>query len=194
MIFGYAYGKKPNYKLDPSKIVNLVMFVLNSKDPQSFRIESIAAAGPAGEKPPIDPNSIRVTPTNGFLLGGDAKIDAEKQISSKGAQVSLENETLKAVFPVSKSSQSLTLKPTVGRWNLRDYLEVRVKVRNDGPNPIMPRVRLESNGGPSDWAKTALTLDAGQEAELVIPFAGNAPINLAQKIKNPASPATQFPA
>ena len=45
----------------------------------------------------------------------------------------------------------------------------------------MPRVRLESNGGPSDWAKTALTLDAGQEAELVIPFAGNAPINLAQK-------------
>ena len=103
------------------------MFVATRKPAMvSYRIH--CSAGPGGKKPPIALHSIRVTPTNGFLLGGDAKIDAEKQISSKGAQVSLENETLKAVFPVSKSSQSLTLKPTVGRWNLRDYLEVRVKV------------------------------------------------------------------
>jgi len=58
----------------------------------------------------------------------------------------------------------------MGRWDLRDCLEVRVKVRNDGQAALTPRIRLESDGGPSDWAGTAAPLAPGAAAEIVVPF------------------------
>lgn len=182
VIFGYAYDFKKNFALNPEKIVNMVLFVGKSKEDQSFRLESLTAAGPAGETPPIDPNSIRTKPVNGFLLGGAAKVDAEKQIAAKDAQTALDAKGLRATFAVKKKDpQSVTLKPAIGRWDLRDAMEVRVKVRNDGATAATPKVRLESNSGASVWASTETPLAPGAGAELVIPFDAGQPLNIALK-------------
>jgi beta-glucanase (GH16 family) len=182
-IFGRSYGYKPGYNLNPAAVSNMMVFAGKSDDVQMYRIESITAAGPAGEKPPVDPNTIRVKPQNGFLLGSGVSVNAAKQISSQDAQVSLSgagNAQLKVVFPAANGEQSITFKPMVGRWDLRDYLELRVNVRNNGEAPISPRVRVDSNGGASEWSSAA-PLAPGAQREIVASFINTAPINLSQK-------------
>ena len=49
-IFGYAYGVR-DFPLDPAAVTKIVVFVERLSEPQSFRIESVWAGGPAGEKP-----------------------------------------------------------------------------------------------------------------------------------------------
>lgn len=182
-IFGYAYGKKPSYALKSSAVSNVLFFALKSKDPQSFRIESVTAAGPAGETPPIDPDSIRLKPENGLLLGGVA-LDATKQMTANNAQATLigEPQMLRVTFAAKQNEQSIELKPAIGRWDLRDATQVRFKVRNEGQTPVTPRVRVESNGGPSDWVSSG-ALAPGAESELIVPFTGSAPLNLSDKDK-----------
>lgn len=183
-IFGHSYGFKTGYALQPAAVVNMMLFAGKSKEVQSFRIESVVAGGVAGEKPPVNPNSVRVKPRNGLLLGAGVTIEAATQIVSKGAPASLvgtgDAQKLRVVFPPAKAGSSMSLKPVVGRWDLRDFLEVRVKVRNDGQTPVTPRVRLDTNGGPSDWASSA-PLAPGLEAEIAVSFAGATTANLGQK-------------
>lgn len=184
IIFGYSYGQKPSYALKPDAIVNLLLFAGKSEEVQSFRIESITAAGPAGEKPPVDPNSVRVKPVNGFLMGGGAVVDAATQLVSKNAQASLQGagnqQGVRIALPAGKNEQSVSLKPAIGRWDLRDYLEVRVTLRHEGQSSVAPRVRVESNGGPSDWI-TSPPLAPGIETEVVVPFASATTANLSVK-------------
>lgn len=182
VIFGYGYGLKKSFALNPAKIVNLVLFAGKSKEAQSFRLESLIADGLAGEKPPVNPASIRVKPTDGFLFGGAATFDAEKQISAKDAQVAFDKAGLRATFPIKqKDPQSVVIKPVIGRWDLREFMQLRVKLRNDGTTPIMPRVRVESNGGAGVWAKPETPLAPGASAELVVPFDTGQPLDLAAK-------------
>jgi hypothetical protein len=68
-IFGHSYGYKPGYKLNPAAVSNMMVFAGKSDEVQMFRIESITAAGPAGEKPPVDSNSLRTKPQNGVSAG-----------------------------------------------------------------------------------------------------------------------------
>ena len=51
VIFGYSYGHQPGFALDSKSVVGVMLFSHNIKDAKSFRVESIEAAGPAGEKP-----------------------------------------------------------------------------------------------------------------------------------------------
>jgi beta-glucanase (GH16 family) len=170
VIFGFAYGHHPNYALKSSAVVNMLMFASKSDAAQSFRIVSIVAGGPAGEKPPVDPNSIRIQPPGGLILGGDTPIDAAKQIEAHGAHASMLGHGLSVDFPPAAGEESAQFKPPVGRWDLRDDLEVRVKVHNAGQTPVTPRARVESNGGPSDWASSTAPLAPGEDAEIAIPF------------------------
>ncbi|MDQ2688081.1 MAG: hypothetical protein M3Y28_09470, partial [Armatimonadota bacterium] len=119
--FGYSYGKKPGYALKPGAVVNILLFVGKSDAVQSFRIESLTADGPAGEKPPVEPQDIRVKPTSGVLTG-ETTVTPTEQI----------------------------IKPALGRWDLRAYLGVRVRVRNTGQTTVTPRAQINSNGGASD--------------------------------------------
>ncbi|MDQ2687712.1 MAG: glycoside hydrolase family 16 protein, partial [Armatimonadota bacterium] len=151
-IFGYSYGKKPGYALKPGAVVNLLLFTGKSDAVQSFRIESLTADGPAGEKPPVAPQDVRVKPANGVLTG----------------------ET--TVTPTEQ-----TVKPTVGRWDLRAYLGVRVRVRNTGQTTVTPRAQINSNGGASDWVSSAAPLAPGATTEIWVPFAGLTPADLPQK-------------
>jgi beta-glucanase (GH16 family) len=179
VIFGYAYGRKPSYALKPGAVTNILLFTTKTNEQLSFRVESLVAAGPAGEKPPVDPNTVRVKPKDGVILGAGVSVDAAKQIEAKGTQASLvktdDRPVLRVVFPAAKGEQWAALKPEIGRWNLCDACEVRVKVKNDGQTPVTPSIQVLSNGGPTDAVAAAAPLAPGAEAEIVVPFAAAVP-------------------
>ncbi|HEY8967040.1 MAG TPA: glycoside hydrolase family 16 protein [Candidatus Methylacidiphilales bacterium] len=178
VIFGYGFGKKPGYPLKPEAVSRVLLFVGKGAGVQSFRIEALEAGGPAGEKPPepvepaAPPKPPQIKPPGGAILGGGAAFDAAKQaVAQNGATAEAAPEGVKAAFPPSKPEAKVVLKPEAGTWDLRDAVEVRVKVRNAGPQPATPKVYLGSKSGPTRTVSTAAPLAPGEEAELVIPFA-----------------------
>ncbi len=183
VLFGYAYGYKRAYALKPASVVNLVLFTGKSEGVQSFRLLSVVAAGPAGEKPPVAPEAVRTIPERGLLLGAGARPLVAGQVAAlQGAQPTLtateSGQSLQIVFPASGAASSVSVRPTVGRWDLRDFLEVSVRVRNTGQTPTTPKVRLESDGGASEWVSSAKPLAAGETGVILVPFAGSEALTL----------------
>jgi beta-glucanase (GH16 family) len=174
VIFGYSFGYKPGFPLKPSAIVNLLLFAGKSDEVQSFRLESLIAAGPAGEKPPVAPDDVRLAPANGVLLGAGVKPAAVRFVA-QGAQVTPIDASgrheCQILFPASSQDASASVRPAIGRWDLRDFLAVRVAVGNAGKAPITPRARLESNGGVSEWTTANRPLAPGESVVLTVPFA-----------------------
>ena len=171
VIFGHLFGYKPGYPLKPSSVTKMLLFAGKSKDaPQSFFIQSLIAAGPAGEKPPVDPHSVRIVPPAGVLLSAKAGVEMRSEIRDLTAAWSgpKTNGTLRLALPPGKTEGRATLKPPLGRWNLRAGTEVRASLRNDGKLPLTATVSLESNGGPTD-ALTA-SLAPGVSEAVVVPF------------------------
>lgn len=175
VIFGHQYGHKVGYALNPKEVVNLLLFTGKVEATTSFLVESLVAGGPAGERPPVDPATIRTKPKDGVLLGPGVKVDAQTQIEAHGTQASLVTgadgaQSLAVVFPAAKGEQSVALKSPAGRWDLREATEVRVRVKNEGPEPVTPSVQVTSNGGSTDVATVAAPLAANDEQELVASF------------------------
>ena len=194
VIFGYAYGKKPSYALKPEAVQDVLLFTGKSKEAQTFRIESIHAAGPAGEKPPFDPNTVHVKPVEGMMFGKGITVltdtpqmlpqndeQAQEQFSKtvqvaakEGTTAAAEGEGVKVTIPKGLGG-SITLKPAVGRWDLRQALEVRVKLKNTSEAPITPAVTLSSNKGPGEKATAAAAIAPGQSGEVVASFIPSVP-------------------
>lgn len=169
--FGYSWGKK-GYALDPAKVSQVLVFLGNPKETQSFRIESITTGGEPGEAPPVPADQVRMVPKGGVILGAGATPLESKQIEAKGVEAALGGEpTAQSVriTAAAGAAGSATVKPLVGRWDLRECLEVRVKLRNDGQAPVRAKVKLDSAGGASD--AVAGEIAPGASSELVIPFA-----------------------
>ena len=174
VIFGHQYGHKPGYALKPKEVVGILLFTGKVAAATSFRVESLVAGGPAGEKPPVDPASIRIKPKNGALL--DPKVQIEAKGGVKSALVSTGNGAtmLRVEFPAAKDEQAVAVKPPVGRWDLTDATEVRVKLKNEGTTPVTPSIQVASNGGTTDRV-TGAPVAAGANAEIVVPFAPAVP-------------------
>ena len=172
VIFGHQYGHQPGYALKPKEIVGILLFSEKADSAKSFRIESLVAGGPAGEKPPVDPASVRIKPAGGTLLGPGVRIDAAKQIEAQGVEAYLRagGESLEIVFPAAAGQQWLALKPPLGRWDLTLATEVRVKLKNIGAAPLRPSVQLASNSGPTGLATADAPLAPGARQELVVSF------------------------
>ena len=175
--FGYNYGQK-SHALATSALSELLIVAPPATDaPETFRIELIQAASSAGEGPPIDPNSIRITPPNGVLIGPGAKaLDASKNLVNKGgSSASLSDnsgtQSLKLTFPPGAGPHLAGIKPEDGRWALTDGLEIRAKVRNEGSTPVTPTLHVDSNGGPIE-ATAETPLAPGAETELVAFYQG----------------------
>jgi beta-glucanase (GH16 family) len=178
--FGYSWGK-PGYKLNASAIKSLKLFTGTVKDEVKFRIENIEAAGTPGEAPPVAAESIRIKPdASGVLLGpGNAKVEASGREEAGSA---VEGDAVAATFAAGKKNQSVSIKPSKGRWDLREFLEVRVTVKNAGAAPATPRVRVETNNnGASKWALADTPLAPGAERELVVPFITDEPVVMSTK-------------
>ena len=174
-IFGFSYGGKPGFPLRSSAVVNLLLFAAKSDVVQRFRLESLVAGGPAGETPPIAPDAVRTKPVGGDLLSPTAKITAESSTTTIGSF----SGAVRLVCQPSGGDLAAAFRPAMGRWDLRDYLEVRVRVRNNGGTPIRPRVRLATNGGTSDWVE-GLPLAPGAVRVIRVPFAGTTVADLSK--------------
>jgi len=171
VIFGFSYGHNPGYALKQGAVTNIAMFTGKSAVAQSFRIESLTAGGAAGEKPPVDPRSVRVKPQDGVILGPGVTIDPAKQIEATGgAQAAMAGGGLQITLPASGAEQSVSLKPAAGRWDLRDAIEVRAKLRNTGKTPVTLSAQVGSNGGPTDLIAAQSPLMPGTGQEIVVPF------------------------
>ena len=175
VIFGYGYNKKPSYALNPAEVQRLLLFTTTSKVARSFRIESIHAGGPAGEKPPFDPSTARIKPEKGVLFDGAMKIEAEKQLATTdGAKASVAGGRIEVSMPQSKNS-TVTLAPAMGRWDLRQFLEVRVKIKNTGEVAITPKVLLKSNKGSGERFSATAPIAPGASGEVVASFIPTTP-------------------
>ncbi|MDF3056323.1 MAG: glycoside hydrolase family 16 [Rariglobus sp.] len=178
VIFGYTYGFKPGFQLNPGAITRLLFFSAGKKTTaRAFRIEDLQASGSAGEKPPVDPSTARVKPAGGVLLGKGVKIDAAKQVVAKGeAKADLTADgNLQIAFTGGPKSESVVLKPAIGSWQLTDAFQVQIKLKNTGKTPVTPSARLESKGGSSDTITVSSPIPPGGETEITIPFAAVVP-------------------
>ena len=174
VIFGHQYGHKPGYALDPKAVVGILLFTGKASAATSFRVESLVAGGPAGEKPPVNPASIRIKPKNGALLDARVRIGVRGGAKPRLLATQAGGSTLRIDLPAGKGEQSVTLKPPVGRWDLTEATEVRVRIASRGAAGVTPSVQVASNGGPTDRV-TAAALAVGTSVEIVVPFAPAVP-------------------
>lgn len=174
-IFGYAFGQKPGFRLKPEAVSGVLVFASKSSAAQSFRIDSLEAAGPRGETPAADPATIRLKPQEGYLLGEKVKVTAAQIVANGGGEalVSDAGDSLKIVF--SKKEQFVRIKPPQGRWDLRDAHQIRVKVRNVGKIAGSPSIRADSDAGSTDQATTEQPLVPGASGDIVVSFIPKAP-------------------
>lgn len=178
VVFGYSYGSKPGFQLNPGSVIQLLFFASGKKDTaRSFRIEDIQASGSSGEKPPIDPGTVRIKPENGVIFGGKVKIDAAKQLVAKGgAKAALTPAGgIQIEFTGAAKNESVTLRPDIGSWQLTDFFQVQVTLKNTGGSPVTPSLRLESKGGTGDTISPSAPIAPGAEAQITIPFAALVP-------------------
>lgn len=173
---GYAFGK-PGFALNAAKITQMLLFVNKSDQEQSFRLESLTAGGVAGEKPPVNPNDVRTRPAGGALLGAGAAADSFLRVAveagAKGELVTTDGaQTLRLTLLAGAAQAVAQIKPAVGLWDLRNWLQVVVRIRNEGQAPLTPRARLDSLGRPGEWVAAPQPLAPGAARDLVLPFAG----------------------
>lgn len=179
VIFGYSYGMQKGYKLDAAAVTRVMLFAGKSDAEQSFRIESLEVGGPAGEKPPVDPASVRIKPKDGVILGSGAAF-AARQMETKGLQCAISGGGLAVSFPATNDEQWVRLRPEMGSWDLREASQVRVKVKNTGRVPVTPWVRVTSRG---DWEGASAPTDGaapsaiapGASQEIIAAFAAKVP-------------------
>jgi beta-glucanase (GH16 family) len=172
VIFGYTFGHKPGYRLKPAAVTKLLLFAGKSKDaPQAFRVESLAAAGPAGEKPPVDPQSIRIVPPNGVLLSAAEGVEMRAETRDLSAAWSgpKTNGTLRLALAAGKASGRASLKPPAGRWNLRAGTAFEAELLNSGAAALTAEISLANDGSAAGAASVALA--PGERRRLAIPFA-----------------------
>ena len=182
VIFGYQYGMKKGFPLDPGKVKQLLVFTTKTKQERSFRIEAVTAGGPPGEKPPVAPQDVRIKPVKGYLLGGsDIDIQPDKQIETPHggtAEVVAHRgqQRIELSLPSDKSKHVLKVTPPIGRWDLTEACEVRVTMTNTGETALTPGVRVSSGKRHATGTTyAAAPVQPGESSELVRLFEADTP-------------------
>ena len=165
VVFGYQYGYEAGAPINPSTIRELYIFLWDTADPHSFRIEELKAAGVPGEKPDIDPNTFSQKPKNGVILGTGALFDAARQVKAHGAQVVAGPDNALAVSFAGGQEESITIRPAIGMWDLTEANQIRIKIKNTGQGAVTPGIAI-------DTARTVARepLASGAETELAVSF------------------------
>jgi len=176
-IFGYSYGHKPAHPLKAGAVTRVLIFTGKSATEQTFRIETLEAAGPAGEKPPVNPASVRTKPKEGQILGSQAPLEAKQLVARNGAEAALgtDGKSVAITFPAATKDPSVSIVPVIGQWDLRDAIQVRVKLQNSGTAPVTPRLKIGSKGGATDVVAAAAPIAPGATAEIAANFAASVP-------------------
>jgi beta-glucanase (GH16 family) len=172
--FGYN-GTSRGYALLTDSVIRLKLFTGKAPQDFSYRIESIQASGPSDELPPgikriVKPKHPQLFPV---VEGDHWKMDAVTVKTATG-KVTPEDNTIQLTFPGSKPG-SILVCPGDKEWNLNNYLQISLKVKNTGATPFKPTFRVESEVGATDEISTDHALAVGEEAKVTIPFAPSKP-------------------
>lgn len=171
VVFGFGYGHRPSYPLNTAEITGVLLFTGKSDKARAVRIDALIAGGEAGERPAIKPEDRRITPEDGYMLGGGAALDLDTQVEAYvDAKVSVEDQKLKITLPGEREKASVLIKPAVGKWMLGQWLEVHVKIRNAGEAAIRPHAKLQTHGGAGEPLGEVAAIEPGATGEVVIPF------------------------
>ena len=146
VIFGYQYGFQRGFRLDPSKVVRVKLFLLGkSGEARSFKVENLVANGPAKEKPMGDPNKAAISPEGGNLLPRKAG-ETTAVRGDKGAAAEFTAKGALAVTLGDKPGAAVFVHPEKGFWNLGSWLCVKAQIRNTGTTPLRPVLRIANTG------------------------------------------------
>ncbi len=171
VLFGHHYGYNPGFKLDPSAVTQVALYFEHPEETRSYRIESIVAGGQPGEKPQIKPEQVRIVPNAGVILGKGTDISQTLALSATGGRAEAVNGAVQLTLNVGAGERRAAVRPALGRWNLRDHLQVQVTLTNVGQTPVTPSVRLESDKGASDTVAADAPMAPGASATITVPFA-----------------------
>lgn len=165
------YLSKPvnGYRADR---INQILFFTGKADgaARTFRVDAIVTGGAPGDAA-NNPADVRVVPEGGIVYAEGKAVETSQLAGKNNGGMSFQDGTLRAAIPATAGKDGVALfRPPAGAWNLRDYLEVRVTVENDGHDAVTPSVRLDSPFGPSDTIAASAPLDPGAKAEIVVPF------------------------
>ena len=174
VIFGFEYGfKTAKHKLDPSHISQVLFYLHGKPDRElTFTIEDLMANGPAGETPPVDPNSVVVViPENGNIFGAGAKFDVAKQFASRNASAKMSADGKKLALEFTGKDAYAQLKPEMGVWSLIEGNAVAVKLKNIGKTAVSPAFQIGSrNSRKTDSASAEKPIAPGASATIIASF------------------------
>lgn len=167
VFFGYSWGNEA-YKLDPSKIIKLLLYIDQPKQEARFRLDTLRPAGKTGELPPGFQKKIR--PIDGVLLNlGKIQIephDAKAVVTSGAVQITFPADS-KNKWPgvLFKPPESVT-------WNLSDFSQVEFAVSNPGAKPVRVFCRVDNAwaNGTRNCTVADATLAPGAKQTITVPF------------------------
>jgi beta-glucanase (GH16 family) len=162
VVFGYQYGYEGDSPIHLKNITEIFIFCWGTSDPHDFRLEGLAAAGSPGEKPEIDPASIRYRPPAGVVFGKGASFNAAKQIGTEGSRATVSAEGRLEINGEGKT----TINPPSGQWDFAAGDELRLHVLNRGKSTVSPTIVI----GPIA-AKVQQPIAPGAEADINVSFA-----------------------
>jgi beta-glucanase (GH16 family) len=170
--FGYSWGK-PAYPLDAAKITQIMVFSGKVKNDEGIkvRIEELYAAGKPGEQPPVKPENVRIFPNEqGVILGKGVKVSDGQFFTRDLTVKTLGDGSL--VVDITKSGQDakLGIKPPVGMWNLKHYLQLNVTIKNTGKSAITPKIQMASKRGNTQWVTASTAIAPGASSNVIVPF------------------------
>ncbi len=171
--FGYSYGGKPSYKLDSSKITQIMVFTGKVKNDAGMkvRIDAIEPGGQPGEKPPVKPENVRIFPNeNGVILGKGVKVN-DGNFFTRDVTVKVNGDG-SLVIDVTKTGKDakVGIKPPIGLWNLKHYLQLNVAIKNTGKSPITPKIQMVSKRGNTQWVTADAAIAPGSSSNVLVPF------------------------
>ena len=177
----FATPGKGSNPVNAAAITKLLVFTgKNEKEARTFRIDGLVAGGSPGEQAPINPDLIRTRPDNGLILGGSSPFDAAKQLVARAGSKAVSagaGQPVDVTF-TGKPDQNVLVRPVRGFWDLGDYLQVKVRVKNTGSAPAALTAQLTSRGGVSDFAITEKPIAPGATADFVISFVPKEPFEI----------------
>lgn len=174
--FGYSWGK-PGFKLDPSKVSQILVFIGKPKETVKFRVESLCASGKPGSRPGSIVDSVK--PKDGSIFNFSSP-SASSLIEERGAKAVLSGKAAQIAFS-SKDGEKwpgVFFKAPEGTvWNLGDFDGVEFSVSNPGAKPVRIFCRVDNKGanGRANCAVADATLAPGERKSVPVRFASAKP-------------------
>ncbi len=175
-VFGYSWGNV-GYALDPSKVIQVLLFTGKLKADAVFRVTSLHAGGKPGEKPANF--VVKNKPAGGILTDFGASFQSS-QLESRSASTSLSPGAAVVTFQQAPSYKpsGVLIKAAEGNvWDLTDYDQVEVTLSDPSREPVHVFCTVANSEYvlPGDEPTGEATLAPGATKTVLVPFVAAKP-------------------